>query len=132
MAVATGTIRPARVPVVWLVAAVAAVVVAAVAGVAIGAVALSPGKVVLALVDHVPGVHRPSVTLACLTVRDPVERGLDLGTGNGVEAILMARHARHVVASDVNARAIEFARFNGILNHAPAIDWRFFSSAAIN
>ena len=57
MAVATGTIRPARVPVVWLVAAVAAVVVAAVAGVAIGAVALSPGKVVLALVDHVPGVH---------------------------------------------------------------------------
>ena len=74
--------------------------------------------------DHVPGVHRPSVTLAHLTVRRRVDRALDLGTGNGVEAILMARHATHVVGSDVNARAIEFARFNGLLNGQPNIDWR--------
>ncbi len=74
--------------------------------------------------DHVPGVHRPSVTLAHLTVRRPVERALDLGTGNGIEAILMAKHARHVVGSDVNARAIGFARFNGLLNRRPDIDWR--------
>src|SRR5260221_3544843 len=74
--------------------------------------------------DHVPGVHRPSVTLSHLTVRAPVERGLDLGTGNGVEAILMRRHVKHVVGSDVNARAIEYARFNAILNGAPDIDWR--------
>jgi len=74
--------------------------------------------------DHVPGVHRPTVTLARLTVRTKVKRGLDLGTGNGVEAILMRPHVDHVVGSDVNARAIEFARFNGHLNHAPDIDWR--------
>lgn len=74
--------------------------------------------------DHVPGVHRPSVTLAHLTVRKHVARGLDLGTGCGVEAILMRRHADHVVGSDVNARAIEFARFNGHLNRVPDIDWR--------
>jgi len=74
--------------------------------------------------DHVPGVHRPTVTLAKLTVRTPVQRGLDLGTGSGVEAILMRAHVAHVVGSDVNARAIEFARFNGILNRAPDIDWR--------
>jgi methylase of polypeptide subunit release factors len=74
--------------------------------------------------DHVPGVHRPSVTLAHLTVRAPVERGLDLGTGNGVEAILMTKHVKHVVGSDVNARAIEFARFNGLLNGTSDIDWR--------
>ena len=74
--------------------------------------------------DHVPGVHRPTVTLARLTVRTPVKRGLDLGTGNGVEAILMRPHVDHVVGSDVNARAIEFARFNGHLNRAPDIDWR--------
>ncbi len=74
--------------------------------------------------DHVPGVHRPSVTLAHLTVRTPVARGLDLGTGCGVEAILMSRHVDHVVGSDVNARAIEFARFNGHLNRVPGIDWR--------
>jgi methylase of polypeptide subunit release factors len=74
--------------------------------------------------DHVPGVHRPTVTLARLTVRTPVKHGLDLGTGNGVEAILMRAHVEHVVGSDVNPRAIEFARFNGILNHTPDIDWR--------
>jgi methylase of polypeptide subunit release factors len=74
--------------------------------------------------DHVPGVHRPSVTLSHLTVRTPVDRGLDLGTGNGVEAILMSRHVKHVVGSDVSARAIEYARFNGILNGTPDIDWR--------
>jgi len=74
--------------------------------------------------DHVPGVHRPSVTLSHLTVRTPAARGLDLGTGNGVEAILMSRHVKHVVGSDVNARAIEYARFNGLLNRTPDIDWR--------
>jgi len=74
--------------------------------------------------DHVPGVHRPSVTLAHLTVRRRVERGLDLGTGCGVEALLMAPHSKHVVASDVNPRAISFARFNGLLNRVPGIDWR--------
>jgi methylase of polypeptide subunit release factors len=74
--------------------------------------------------DHVPGVHRPTVTLARLTVRTPVKRGLDLGTGNGVEAILLRPHVDHVVGSDVNARALEFARFNGILNRVPDIDWR--------
>jgi methylase of polypeptide subunit release factors len=74
--------------------------------------------------DHVPGVHRPSVTLAHLTSRRPVERALDLGTGCGVEALLLARHAKRVVASDVSARAIAFARFNGLLNRAPTIDWR--------
>jgi methylase of polypeptide subunit release factors len=74
--------------------------------------------------EHVPGVHRPTVTLARLTVRTPVKRGLDLGTGNGVEAILMRPHVEHVVGSDVNARAIEFARFNGHLNRTPDIDWR--------
>ena len=74
--------------------------------------------------DHLPGVHRPSVTLAHLTVRRKVARALDLGTGNGVEAILMRPHVEHVVGSDVNARAIEFARFNGVLNRVPDIDWR--------
>ena len=74
--------------------------------------------------DHLPGVHRPSVTLAHLTVRKSAKRGLDLGTGNGVEAILMSRHVEHVVGSDVNPRAIEYARFNGLLNRAPGIDWR--------
>ena len=56
--------------------------------------------------DHVPGVHRPSVALAHLTVRGEGERALDLCTGNGIQAILLAAHAEHVVATDVNARAL--------------------------
>ena len=43
--------------------------------------------------EHVPGVQRPSNTLANLTVRRPFRRALDVGTGNGIQALLAARHA---------------------------------------
>ena len=66
--------------------------------------------------DHVPGVHRPSVALAHLTVRGEGERALDVGTGNGIQAILLAAHAERVVATDVNARALAYAAFNSQLN----------------
>ena len=56
--------------------------------------------------DVVTGVNAASRTLATLTVRRPVERALDLGTGSGVEALLATRHAEHVVATDVNPRAL--------------------------
>ncbi len=68
--------------------------------------------------DHVPGVQRPSNALANLTVRRPVGRALDIGTGNGIQALLASRHADEVVATDLNARALEFARFNAVLNGA--------------
>jgi methylase of polypeptide subunit release factors len=74
--------------------------------------------------DHVPGVHRPSVTLAHLTVRRHVANALDLGTGCGVEALLLARHADAVVGSDVSARAVAFAAFNGQLNRVANVEWR--------
>src|SRR5206468_3275957 len=74
--------------------------------------------------DHVPGVHRPSVALAHLTVRGPVERALDLCTGNGIQAILLAAHAESVVATDVNARAVAYAEFNAALNDAGNVETR--------
>ncbi len=74
--------------------------------------------------EHVPGVQRPSNTLANLTVRRPVARALDVGTGNGIQALLAARHAEHVVATDVNERALGFARFNLALNGAENIELR--------
>jgi len=74
--------------------------------------------------DHVPGVHRPSVALAHLTVRGEGERALDMGTGNGIQAILLAAHADRVVASDVNARALEFAAFNAMLNGVDNVETR--------
>ena len=42
---------------------------------------------------------------------------LDMGTGSGVCALLAARHARRVVAVDINAAAIRCARINALLNH---------------
>ena len=74
--------------------------------------------------DHVPGVHRPSVALAHLTVRGEGERALDMGTGNGIQAILLAAHAARVVASDVSARALRFAEFNAMLNGFENIETR--------
>jgi methylase of polypeptide subunit release factors len=74
--------------------------------------------------DHVPGVHRPSVALAHLTVRRSGERALDLCTGNGIQAILLAAHAEHVVATDVNERALRYAAFNASLNGVSNLETR--------
>jgi SAM-dependent methyltransferase len=68
--------------------------------------------------DHVLGVGGASVTLVGLTVRDPVDRALDLGTGCGVQALHLVRHAGAVVATDTSARALAFARFNAGLAEA--------------
>jgi hypothetical protein len=74
--------------------------------------------------DHVVGVNRPSVTLACLTVRRPVRSALDLGTGGGIQAILTARHATQVVATDITERALTFGAFNAALNGVSNIEFR--------
>jgi len=65
--------------------------------------------------DHVLGVGGASTTLAQVTVRDPRDRVLDLGTGCGIQALHAARHAGHVVGTDISARALAFARFNAAL-----------------
>jgi SAM-dependent methyltransferase len=77
--------------------------------------------------DHVPGVHRPSVALAHLTVRGEGERALDVGTGNGIQAILLAAHAARVVATDVNPRAVAYAEFNAALNGVENLETRLGS-----
>jgi hypothetical protein len=70
--------------------------------------------------DHVLGAGGASLTLAQVTVRERVGRVLDLGTGCGIQALHAARHAEHVVGTDVSARALEFARFNALLD-APGL-----------
>ena len=42
---------------------------------------------------------------------------LDMGTGSGVCAVFAARHARRVVAVDINAAAVRCAGINVLLNH---------------
>jgi methylase of polypeptide subunit release factors len=66
--------------------------------------------------DHVLGVNAASSTLARLTVRTPVERALDLGTGCGVQVLHLARHCYAVVATDVSRRALACAALTARLN----------------
>ncbi len=60
--------------------------------------------------DHVLGVGGASVTLARAAV--PVEGRLavDIGTGSGVQALHLAERCEQVIATDVSARALDFAR----------------------
>jgi methylase of polypeptide subunit release factors len=51
-----------------------------------------------------------------LTPRPEVDLALDVGTGSGVHALLAARHAKHVIATDVNPRALAFTELNAALN----------------
>ncbi|MGM7424125.1 DUF7059 domain-containing protein [Cellulosimicrobium sp. CpK407] len=68
--------------------------------------------------DHVLGAGGASLTLAQVTVRTPVGRVLDLGTGCGIQALHAARHARSVVGTDISRRALGFAAFNTAFNTA--------------
>jgi Methyltransferase small domain len=74
--------------------------------------------------DRVPGPGKASRTVVAVTPRARVGRALDMGTGCGVQALLLAGHADEVVATDVNRRALEFAAFNAALNGFTSIDLR--------
>lgn len=50
-----------------------------------------------------------------LAVREPCELAVDLGCGQGYHAIRSLSHARRCIATDINPRAVEFARANAAL-----------------
>lgn len=64
---------------------------------------------------HVLGAGGASITLAQVTMRTPVDRVLDLGTGCGIQALHASRHAGSVVATDISRRALTFAGLNAAL-----------------
>jgi methylase of polypeptide subunit release factors len=82
-------------------------------------------------------VSGSSLAVAHLMVRHPARTSLDLGTGCGFLAALMAQHSEHVYAVDLNPTAVKFAdfncRWNGLQNvtclqgslTAPVRDQRF-------
>jgi methylase of polypeptide subunit release factors len=74
--------------------------------------------------DQVLGFSLPTRTLGRLPTREPIGSALDLGCGGGYQAILAARHAQRVVATDVNPRALAFTRFNALLNGVENVETR--------
>lgn len=67
--------------------------------------------------DHVVGIGPAAVSLAQLTVRRPVRRALDLGTGSGVQALHLSAHAGQVTATDISSRAMTLAATTFALNN---------------
>jgi release factor glutamine methyltransferase len=66
-----------------------------------------------------PKVPRTGEFLASLLDSNLVGRShevLDMGTGSGVCAVFAAKHARRVVAVDINPAAVRCARINVLLN----------------
>ena len=73
--------------------------------------------------DHVMPVGGATRTLAALAAYGAGERVLDVGTGCGYHAVLAALCGARVTATDVSARALDYARFNAALAGI-AIDFR--------
>lgn len=74
------------------------------------------------------GPYTPTASwLVALTPRHRVSRALDVGTGNGVHALLAADHADHVIATDVNPRALAFTAINAALNELDNVEVRLGS-----
>ncbi|TDC00632.1 methyltransferase domain-containing protein [Nonomuraea longispora] len=74
--------------------------------------------------DHVVGAGGASANLAQLVTRRPVGRALDLGTGCGVQVLHLDGRAGHIVATDLNPRALELARLSWELSGVSGVDAR--------
>jgi methylase of polypeptide subunit release factors len=74
--------------------------------------------------EHVSGPTPAGETLADLLVPGDVDAALDVGTGSGLLALLLARQARAVVATDVNPTAFRYARIGARLNGFPGVEVR--------
>lgn len=74
--------------------------------------------------DHVHGIGKMSINLLNATIRRDREMALDLGTGCGIQGMMLARHSQHVISTDVNPRALNIAAFNSAINGLNNIEFR--------
>ncbi|MDB6037385.1 MAG: hypothetical protein JWM99_1226 [Verrucomicrobiales bacterium] len=77
--------------------------------------------------EHVLGISPPTLVLARLIPRQPVDAALDIGTGCGAQALMVAAFCKRVIATDLNRRALNFAAFNALLNDIRNVEFRFGS-----
>jgi methylase of polypeptide subunit release factors len=83
--------------------------------------------------DYVASYTPTARTCDLLTPRPRGGRALDVGTGSGIHALLAARHSEHVVAVDVNPRALAYTALNAALNGFDNLECRagsFFEPVA--
>ena len=74
-----------------------------------------------------PDVYEPAEDSFLLARNLKVREGdlaLDIGTGTGIIALLMARKARFVLGTDVNPKAVELARENAGINDIKNVEFR--------
>ena len=79
--------------------------------------------------DYVLPIGPAGHYLANLTIRRKVNSALDLGCGCGIQALLAARHSAHVIATDINPRALALTRLNSALNgfkNIETLEGRYF------
>jgi SAM-dependent methyltransferase len=75
--------------------------------------------------DAVMDLNLSSHALAQVALPFPAgARVLDLGTGSGLHALLAARAGATAVGTDLNPRALAFARFNAALNGLEGVSFR--------
>jgi SAM-dependent methyltransferase len=79
----------------------------------------------VASAQAVPPFNAVTASLARAAMpRQPVGSMLDLGCGAGALALALARSAQRVVGTDVNPRALAWARFNARLNGIAHVELR--------
>lgn len=102
----------------------------------VSTVRISPFQGLLILSDHVVArtgalpaetVLWPNPTsMLCfqLAIQTPVRSTLDLGAGNGIIGLSIAKHSGRVIATDLNPRARQFCEFNAALNGIENLEYR--------
>ncbi|WP_231939010.1 DUF7059 domain-containing protein [Brevibacterium sandarakinum] len=74
--------------------------------------------------DFVLGLGGAGRTLVSLTPREHVEISADIGTGCGIQALLLARHSDRVIATDISQRALHLTGLSAGLNGIDNIELR--------
>jgi carbamoyltransferase len=74
--------------------------------------------------DYVNPVSNDSYCLSKSIPRGSFDNALNLCTGSGVQAIVSSKYSRKIIGVDNNSRAINFAKFNALLNQVSNVEFR--------